>query len=682
MSSPFMQPRRLRSVMRRLLGVLTAIAAAATFMAVPAAGVAGFGDVEGDAYWAEAVQWMVDNDLTTGTSPTCFSPSAPVTRGQAAAFMWRMAGEPNPASRHPFLDVVSGWQHDAVSWMVERGVTTGTAPRLYSPNDALTRGQLAALLHRLDGEPAGGGHPFNDVVRSWQQAPIAWMVAQGITTGTSSSTFSPDDIVTRGQLATFFYRYKGSPSVAVSAASPSCDGPNPSGPTTNPPGSTTPGSTTPGSTTPPVNCNVRADQPWSPVWFDIHYNDGASVCARPRFVGTGQTYIVDRNHWSASDSNAGTAASPWLTIAHAASIADAGDIVYVKAGTYVQERVELLESGVIFSAFPGQERDVTLVGGGFRARRISDLIIHGFSLRNITRSGISVSGPDASNIVIANNHTYDTWNSGINVTGVPADYDPGDFDNLRDTLVIGNLVQLGTNGGLGEIISVNNGVVRVHVVANEVSIGDSGDTGGDEGISFKEGVRDSKIYGNVVHDLVDKGIHIEGGRNTWNSLITDIEIYDNRLFNLPSHGMWVTTEGVGDVDGVYVHDNYAWNNDANGFHVYNHPDGAAAGGTVKNIVFEHNVAFNNGTHGGYGGFRVHHSTATGIVFRNNIGWGNTGQDIRGEAETTIEHNLCRETDRCEVTSNPRFVNAPSNFGLASGSPAIGAASNGGNLGPR
>jgi hypothetical protein len=249
-------------------------------------------------------------------------------------------------------------------------------------------------------------------------------------------------------------------------------------------------------------------------------------------------------------------------------------------------------------------------------------------------------------------------------------------------LIIGNLVQLGTDGGNSEIISVSSGAVRVHVVANEVSIGDPEDVGGDEGISFKEGVRDSKIYGNDVHHLVDKGIHIDGGSADWDALITNIEIFDNRLHDLPAPGLWVVTEGMGDVDGVYIHDNWAWNNDGDGFLVYDHPDGAAAGGTVKNIVFEHNIAFNNGTHSGYGGFRVNHQSATGIVFRNNIAWGNTGRDIRGEDETTIEHNLCRDVDRCEITSGPMFISAPGNFGLSAGSPAIGAASDGGNLGVR
>ena len=63
---------------------------------------------------------------------------------------------------------------------------------------------------------------FSDVIKAWQITPVGWMVKEGITTGTSPTTFSPEDTVTRGQLATFFYRYKGSPAVILDYKSPGC----------------------------------------------------------------------------------------------------------------------------------------------------------------------------------------------------------------------------------------------------------------------------------------------------------------------------------------------------------------------------------------------------------------------------------------------------------------------------
>ena len=82
----------------------------------PAGGVAGFGDVDGDRYFTAPVQWMVAEGITNGTSDTCFSPDLPVTRGMAAAFLWRMNGEPN-ATPHPFDDVMKDWQQSPVSWL-------------------------------------------------------------------------------------------------------------------------------------------------------------------------------------------------------------------------------------------------------------------------------------------------------------------------------------------------------------------------------------------------------------------------------------------------------------------------------------------------------------------------------------------------------------------------------------
>lgn len=215
--------------MRRILVCSFVFTLAAASLPSPAGGVADFGDVDAGRFYTAAVQWMVDEDVTTGTSPTCFSPDDFVTRGQAAAFMWRMEGFPAPGPAHPFSDVSKVWQQDPISWMSNNDITTGTSATTFSPEDVLTRGQMAALLFRLEGNPAGSPHhPFVDVVKDWQQDPISWMADQGITTGTSPIMFSPDDTVTRGQLAAFFYRYKGSPAVEIDPSSPVC--PNFSGP--------------------------------------------------------------------------------------------------------------------------------------------------------------------------------------------------------------------------------------------------------------------------------------------------------------------------------------------------------------------------------------------------------------------------------------------------------------------
>ncbi|MEM8705168.1 MAG: S-layer homology domain-containing protein [Actinomycetota bacterium] len=195
--------------------------------AAPAAGVAGFGDVEDGRYFTTPVQWMVDEEITTGTSPSCFSPHRDVTRAEAAAFLWRMKGKP-AADAHSFADVTKDWQQGPISWLAAEGITTGTTATTFSPDGTLTRGQFAALLHRLAGEPTGApAHPFVDVVRGWQEAPVAWLFADGITTGTSDTEFSPDDPVTRGQIAAFLHRYQGSPAVTIDPSDPQCGRPTP-----------------------------------------------------------------------------------------------------------------------------------------------------------------------------------------------------------------------------------------------------------------------------------------------------------------------------------------------------------------------------------------------------------------------------------------------------------------------
>jgi regulation of enolase protein 1 (concanavalin A-like superfamily) len=191
--------------------------------AAPAGGYAGFGDIALGRFFTEAVQWMVDNKYTTGITPTCFAPDDPVTRGQAATFLHRIEGSPPVSSSHPFVDVVADWQQDAVDWLWDKKLTTGTTPTTYEPERTLTRGEMAALIWRTAGEPGGSPpHPFVDVSRPWQQEPISWMADKGITTGKDPTHFAPEDPVTRGEFATFGYRWKESPAVVVDDYTPLC----------------------------------------------------------------------------------------------------------------------------------------------------------------------------------------------------------------------------------------------------------------------------------------------------------------------------------------------------------------------------------------------------------------------------------------------------------------------------
>jgi cytochrome c553 len=270
-----------------------------------AGGVARFGDVKPHQFYTEAVQWMVDNGITTGTSEFCFSPDDFVTRGQAAAFIWRMEGEPQPPQPHPFGDVTAAYQQNAVSWMFAQQITTGTSATTYSPADFLTRGQMAALIWRLAGNPMGSPpHPFTDVFASWQIPAVSWLFAQGITTGTTPTLFSPDDNVTRGQLAAFFYRYKETPPVGVDASSPNCGTP-----------------TSPGDV---VNCDDFADIDAAQRYHDYYFpfygdvagldsdNDGI-VCEAaplPSTTSTSTTTTTSTTSTSTTSTSTTTTAPP------------------------------------------------------------------------------------------------------------------------------------------------------------------------------------------------------------------------------------------------------------------------------------------------------------------------------------------------------------------------------------
>jgi hypothetical protein len=173
-----------------------------------------FGDVPQDAYYAPAVGWLAISGITTGTAPGEFSPDDNVTRGQMATFLWRYRGEPAGAPSAGFSDVPAGRYYTAaVDWLYQQKITTGVGGNRYAPDDNVTRGQMATFLWRLEGSPSGSpAAGFNDVPAGQYYSPaVDWLLAQGITTGVGGNRYAPDDNVTRGQMATFLWRLAGTP---------------------------------------------------------------------------------------------------------------------------------------------------------------------------------------------------------------------------------------------------------------------------------------------------------------------------------------------------------------------------------------------------------------------------------------------------------------------------------------
>ena len=169
-----------------------------------------FVDVAEGSYYEEAVDWAVKNGITTGTGNNYFTPDGICTRAQAVTFLWRVAGSPTPKTEAmPFEDVLDGsYYYEAVLWAVENGITVGTSATTFSPELTCSRAHIVTFLWRAANSPsAKTANPFTDVAAdAYYIDAVLWAVKHKITVGTTLSTFSPDEGCTRAQIVTFLYR--------------------------------------------------------------------------------------------------------------------------------------------------------------------------------------------------------------------------------------------------------------------------------------------------------------------------------------------------------------------------------------------------------------------------------------------------------------------------------------------
>lgn len=168
-----------------------------------------FTDVAEDAYYRNPVLWAVQQGITGGTSATTFSPNNPCTRAQIVTFLYRAAGSPDVTGENPFTDVAEGaYYYSAVLWAVQNGITGGTTDTTFSPDNACTRAQAVTFLHRYEKTPAAEGtNPFTDVTEgAYYYNAVLWAVANSVTGGTTATTFGPDALCSRAQIVTFLFR--------------------------------------------------------------------------------------------------------------------------------------------------------------------------------------------------------------------------------------------------------------------------------------------------------------------------------------------------------------------------------------------------------------------------------------------------------------------------------------------
>lgn len=155
--------------------------------------------------------WAIENGITNGTSPTTFGPNDQCMRAHVVTFLWRAVGCPEPTTTdNPFVDVKpTDFYYKPVLWALENGITSGMDATHFGPTSYCNRAQVVTFLYRTMGSPEleSMDNPFTDVqAGAFYEKPVLWAVKNGITNGLSATTFGPNTICNRAQIVTFLYR--------------------------------------------------------------------------------------------------------------------------------------------------------------------------------------------------------------------------------------------------------------------------------------------------------------------------------------------------------------------------------------------------------------------------------------------------------------------------------------------
>lgn len=167
-----------------------------------------FYDVPNDAYYYEAVRWAVGKGITEGVGNNLFAPNQPCTRAQIVTFLWRAVGSPEPKAMSSFTDIpADSYYAKAVAWAVENDITTGTGDGKFSPDAICTRAQAVTFLFRVSEASAAGAPAFSDVAaNAYYAEAVKWATDNGITNGIGGNLFGSNNDCTRAQIVTFLWR--------------------------------------------------------------------------------------------------------------------------------------------------------------------------------------------------------------------------------------------------------------------------------------------------------------------------------------------------------------------------------------------------------------------------------------------------------------------------------------------
>lgn len=175
-----------------------------------------YNDVTAGDWFTPDVIYVTLTGLMNGTGDG-FSPNNNINRAQLVTVLYRMAGEPEVTGENPFTDVPDGqWYTDAVLWAAENNITDGTSETTFSPNNPLTREQMATFFYRFANFEAGepievtgdlSGYTDADLVADYAVDAMTWAVGEGVISGIGNNTLAPDNTASRAQMATVLTRY-------------------------------------------------------------------------------------------------------------------------------------------------------------------------------------------------------------------------------------------------------------------------------------------------------------------------------------------------------------------------------------------------------------------------------------------------------------------------------------------
>ncbi len=404
--------------------------------------------------------------------------------------------------------------------------------------------------------------------------------------------------------------------------------------------------------------------------------DAGQVRTNQGFVpsqAVSQTYYVAP---TGNDSNPGTQSQPWRTIQKAANTLVAGEMVYIRGGTY-REQVVPQNSGsagnpIVYAAYPGET--VTIDGANVNLPEWDGLfnIINKAYIR-VTGLRILNAGPNphnlgilsdgSSHVVIENNFVSHTNDSGIGAW------------NSDNIVVTNNEVEYACLSGFNESISVG-GTDVFEVSHNRVHHSQK------EGITLKDGSSNGKAFGNEVYNLDNVGIYVDA----WDKHTYNIEVYQNIVHNIQDDGFALASEMGGLLENVRLYNNLSYSNRSTGIGLTRNGDSTTH--PIRNIAIVNNTVTGNGTDWG-GGIAVDSYESVNVVVSNNLVSDNLSFQIVVDplipgAQVSVDHNLIDGFRDSEgetrgtnfVEGDPRFADpGTANFRLQSASPAINAGDN-------